>query len=114
MCIRDRVEGALDDIQLWNGALNTTDIEDQQEMVLTLYPSPANDALNVVLATNELKGLRLEVYDMTGRKVLSPSVANASPGQPQQLDIRTLAEGNYLLRVIWQGGSNERRFNVMR
>lgn len=108
------VEGALDDIQLWNGALNTTDIEDQQEVVLTLYPSPANDALNVVLATNELKGLRLEIFDMTGRKVLSPSVANASPGQPQQVDIRSLADGHYLLRVNWQGGSSEHRFSVMR
>ena len=107
------IEGAVDDIQLWNGALNTLSVEEQLDPITTLFPSPANDMINVLLAPIELRNLRFEVTDMTGRVVLSPSAANAQAGQLQQIDVRALADGHYLLQLRWEGGRTERRFHVM-
>ncbi len=108
------VEGALDDIQLWNGATNTLSMEEQMEVVMLLYPSPAHDMLNVVLANNDRKGLRMDVIDPTGRIVLSPEVTNLAPGQPLPINIGSLADGQYILRVSWSGGSDEERFTIVR
>lgn len=108
------VEGALDDIQLWNGALNTLSVDEVAEGALAVYPSPATDVLQVLLTEEHLVGLRMEVVDMTGRRVLLPALANVPAGQPRQLDVRSLAEGHYVLRVQWQGGGEDRRFSIVR
>ncbi|MCB9183884.1 MAG: hypothetical protein H6591_08195 [Flavobacteriales bacterium] len=107
------VEGALDDIQLWDGPENTLDVEEEVELMTGLYPSPASDALYLVLSGQAFTGARLSVLDLTGRTVLRE--VNVPDGTTmQQLDIRALAEGQYIAVLRWNGGSSERRFSVMR
>ncbi|MEO8589660.1 MAG: T9SS type A sorting domain-containing protein [Flavobacteriales bacterium] len=108
------IEAALDDIQLWDGDENTTSVEEAGDIVSAVYPSPANDALNVVITATDLRALRMDVVDLTGRVVLTPSVANLVAGQPHRIDTRGLAEGQYVLRLVWEGGRSERVFNIMR
>jgi Secretion system C-terminal sorting domain/Fungalysin/Thermolysin Propeptide Motif/Thermolysin metallopeptidase, catalytic domain len=106
------VEGAVDDLQLWNGAANTLDIEETADAVLMTYPSPAQDVLNVVFAEQSLPGLQMRILDLTGRLV-----SNAAPTQNgglHQLDVRPLADGQYILMVSWHGGHSEQRFNILR
>ncbi|HRH36865.1 MAG TPA: T9SS type A sorting domain-containing protein, partial [Flavobacteriales bacterium] len=107
------VEGALDDIQLWNGAANTNGVDELTSGSLSIYPSPTSDVLNVVFATNGLKELRYEVVDMTGRRMSAQPMSNTQSGQVQRIDTRSLANGQYVLRMMWQGGSDERRFSVI-
>lgn len=107
------VEGALDDIQLWDGPENTLDVEEEVELIAGLYPSPASDALNLVLSGQAFTGARLSVVDLTGRTVLRE--VNVPDGtNMHRLDIRALAEGHYIAVLRWNGGISERRFSVMR
>ncbi|MBK8497932.1 MAG: T9SS type A sorting domain-containing protein [Flavobacteriales bacterium] len=106
------VEGALDDIQLWNGAFNTLSVEERIDPIAMLYPSPADHEVYVLLAPIELRGLRFEVTDMAGRTVVRPA-SNAAAGQLRTIDVTDLADGHYMLRMLWEGGRTERRFSVM-
>lgn len=107
------VEGALDDIQLWNGPENTLAVDDRVEAMLGLYPSPASDVLTIDLASEMLSGARLSVMDPIGRVVI-PEVRVPDGAVRQRLDIRRLAEGQYIALLTWDGGRSERRFNVQR
>ncbi len=108
------VEAALDDIQLWDGDANTTSVQESADIVSMVYPSPANDALNVVITATDVRALRMDVIDLTGRVVLTPSVTNLVAGQPHRIDTHSLADGHYVLRLVWEGGRSERAFNIMR
>lgn len=107
------VEAALDDIQLWNGPENTLTIEEPAQVIATVFPSPANDALYISFAEPGLQGLRLQVMDLSGRIVLQEAASSTASG-PVRLDIRALADGQYILSARWQGGRSERRFSVLR
>ncbi|MCC6938827.1 MAG: T9SS type A sorting domain-containing protein [Flavobacteriales bacterium] len=107
------VEGALDDIQLWNGALNTLNVEETNDVVTMLYPSPTSDVLNLVLADRPLPGLSLAVVDLTGRTVLTIPTGTQN-GNRHQLDVHGLADGHYLLQVRWEGGHTAQRFSILR
>lgn len=107
------VEGALDDIQLWNGPENTLSVAEHDEAIAAVYPSPASDVLTVELTTDGKQGMRLSVVDLTGRTVL-PSIAVSGGVSRQSLDIRSLAEGQYIVLLNWEGGRSEQRFTVLR
>ncbi len=106
------VEAALDDIEIW-ARINSTGVDERPATMVNLFPDPATDMLNVVLALNGAQVQRLEVLDMTGRLVLSPNVINARTDR-YQLDLTSLATGQYILRAVLDTGSLERRFSVVR
>lgn len=108
------IEAALDDIQLWDGDANTSSVDETIDIVTRIFPSPADDAINVVFTETEVRSLRMEVIDLTGRTILVPTVTNLVPGQPHRIDTRALADGQYVLRLVWEGGRSERSFSVMR
>ena len=108
------VEGALDDIQLWNGALNTLGEEELKGATLGCFPIPAADVLNVVFNDPMPHGASLQVLDLTGRMVLTERVGSMATGQMLALDVRSLGAGQYLLRSNWTGGASEQRFSVLR
>ena len=107
------VEGAIDDIQLWESVENTLSVPTAVAPIRSVFPNPANDALNL-LAASDLRGLRMEVVDLTGRSVLIPAINKLVAGQLSRIDIRGLAEGQYILRWTWADGRDEQRFSVVR
>jgi PKD repeat protein len=71
-----------------------------------IYPNPVNDQLNISFNT-ELKEGQLEIVDQSGRVVMS--LQNVS-GKTMNLDVKTLASGMYMLRVVDEHGSSSVRF----
>ena len=108
------VEAALDDIELWDeiGTENGLDELDRVE-ITSLWPTPANESISIMISDRPVRGMRMEVLDMTGRSVLQP-VAMALGNGTQRMDVRSLAEGQYVVRLRWEGGSAERRFSIVR
>ena len=108
------VEAAIDDIQLWGAQLPNGVRTNDQATITAVWPSPASDVINISTRTPHAAGnVRIEVLDMTGRSVMQP-VPTAPGTEVQRVDVKQLAAGQYLLRLIWEGGSTEQRFSVMR
>ena len=75
----------------------TTAARSAQRLAVTVYPNPAAQELRVDLPTT-LTEARLEISDAQGRSVLRAAVRNG-----QAVDVRNLARGLYLSRVVAGG-----------
>ena len=108
------VEAAVDDIQLWQNNGNIGIGESAVVTFTSVHPNPANDMLNVSIALEGAKGLRWQVIDATGRLAIDRFVGERTGDVRDRLDVSVLAEGAYVLRATWTGGTAEQRFTVVR
>ncbi len=107
------IEGALDDIELWDVVAPNSIEELANASIASIWPIPANGTINVSVRNVRSSGVRLEVLDMTGRSVLQPAPLTVG-ADLQRLDVGGLAEGQYILRLRWAEGSTDRRFSIVR
>ena len=65
------------------------------------YPNPFNPTTNIVFDLPENAAMRVEVYDLLGRRVmeLSGLEMQAGAGRQIQIDASSLASGSYIYRV---------------
>ncbi len=75
----------------------TTGIASQPVESLSLYPSPARNALNIV-SRQDLTGSQITITDATGKVVATPILLHGT------IDVSNLASGLYLLKI--QGKQN--------
>lgn len=107
------VEGALDDVQVWDQLLGTGVSAVSAPRIGAIWPVPANGLLNIQVNSSSSGTVRLEVIDMTGRTILQPAPLTAG-ADVQRLDVSRLADGQYILRMHWADGSADERFSIMR
>ena len=94
-------DGAIDDLKVYNYALSDADVTslytnntlsssnfNQNNLQVAVYPNPANNILNVEVAT-DLKSI--EIYNIQGQKVLSST--------QKQLNITDLQAGIYMIKI---------------
>ncbi|ALW86557.1 hypothetical protein AUC43_16600 [Hymenobacter sedentarius] len=67
------------------------------------YPVPMQAYLTLDLVSPAAGPLQIELYDMTGRRVISQKEMAPMGSSRYQVDVRSLATGNYTLRAV-QGG----------
>lgn len=108
------VEAAVDDIQLWDNADPQSVSELSVSGISRVYPSPADNLINVTFNSMQFVGLAIEVLDMTGRVVMTESIGNWNGEGVRQLDISSLSNGQYLLSAIWNTGRSQLPFVVER
>ncbi|MEL6674452.1 MAG: T9SS type A sorting domain-containing protein [Bacteroidota bacterium] len=70
-----------------------------------LFPNPARDQLNLELSSPRPLDLRINITDLRGRQVHPPQRMLVQGTSLQSLDISSLAEGLYLLRLSSQQGA---------
>jgi hypothetical protein len=63
---------------------------------ITISPNPAKDMISIRLTTFDPGETEVELYEITGRHVLSK---NFRPQQPLDIDISGLTAGIYLVKV---------------
>lgn len=71
---------------------NTTGIEDQEPITITMYPNPNNGRLTV----DGTENASLVVYDLSGKVVLQQSHLIGS----QVLNLSSLADGTYFVKIV--------------
>lgn len=69
---------------------------------ISLYPNPANDFVTIQSDDSNVSLQRVEIYDVTGRKVMSETL----DGQKQGFSIDNLVSGVYHVRVQTSNGCN--------
>ena len=70
---------------------------------LLVYPNPATDVLNININNSSFKNSEVVIYNISGVEVLKTNMANSST----QLNIETLSNGVYLVKVSNQNGFNK-------
>lgn len=82
--------------------------EEMQE--INVFPNPATEVLNILNGSN-LEGLRIEMYDATGRLVLTDNKALAN-AMEATISIAHLETGAYTMRV--RNNDGERVFKIIK
>ena len=96
------------------GALQSSDAPSVLS-VDAVAPNPSAGRVRVVYAVPEGGAVRLEVFDVRGRRVLERSEQAAGAGRyTATLDVGDLGPGVYLVRVTADGAAAEVRFTVAR
>lgn len=73
--------------------------------VITVFPNPFNDMLNISVDTEKEHDLYIYMYDMAGRQVQSQFLANHFPGKKQyNISTANLAQGMYTLTIASEKG----------
>lgn len=83
--------------------------EDVSGQAVVLFPSPADDVLNILLNLDGNEMMPLEVIDVTGRVVIKEQV-RARHGSLRQVPVANLSQGTYALRLGNGKGSIVKRF----
>lgn len=65
--------------------------------IVSIYPNPANDHLNIVLKNVTAEKISISIFDMTGKLALKCPVENSS--EPIQLNTAILPTGVYFYRI---------------
>jgi hypothetical protein len=75
----------------------TVGINEHQDINLALsaYPNPAASSLNLKVEKQGFENLSFQLYDLTGKLILSQKISSAETSIPME----TLANGNYILKV---------------
>lgn len=70
---------------------------------LSVYPNPATDVLNISISNNSFKNSEIVVYNISGAEVLKTNMSNNNA----KLNIETLCNGVYFIKVTNQNGFNK-------
>ncbi|MBK9758862.1 MAG: T9SS type A sorting domain-containing protein [Flavobacteriales bacterium] len=107
------IEAAVDDIQLWDNT-SVGIGEMRTDAITALYPDPANDQVDLVLAIPAGSSTRIDVIDPAGRIVLSDRLTSVAGITRSTVDVSELSAGGYVMRAQWEGGSAQKQFSIVR
>ena len=80
-----------------------------------LFPNPSRSTVTLQYALPRASDVRVEVYDLLGRRVTAFEGAETPSGRTEmQMDVSQLASGTYFLRVIAGGDAKTEPFTVVR
>lgn len=110
------MKGKIDDLGLWNRALDTTEIQSLFTMVgveeisnslkVSIYPNPASDFISIS-SNQSLSEQEYNIFDPAG-KVIKSGILQSNENR---IDISNFSSGLYLLFV---NGHPAQRFSVLR
>lgn len=90
----------------------TTGIEETAFGTVGVSPNPTNGILSIQLDMVQPENLAMEVIDLTGRSVRSESIFAAQGASQHRIDLSTVTEGIYVLRLSGQKGVMTQRVVV--
>jgi len=96
-------------VQVSNGGCYATDsitinfieggyVAEESMPVLSIYPNPASDFVNIVSSNGEMS--ELMVYDMTGRLVMNKSINS----EFATMNVDALVDATYFVRIVYSDG----------
>ncbi len=76
---------------------------------LVISPNPATSELSFSTENNHYSSINFEIYDITGRKLISNLYENTSSAK---IDVSNLANGYYVVRFITDKGATQRNIII--
>jgi hypothetical protein len=81
---------------------------------INAYPVPATDNLNVTFSSARSEKVTVEVFALNGTKIQSTAINAATGENKTRLNISSLSNGSYFVRITGAQGSNAVKFTVMK
>ncbi|MCX7768947.1 MAG: Omp28-related outer membrane protein [Flavobacteriales bacterium] len=106
--------------RIWNAGkaklVSSVSTEEAAKPVLTatLFPNPARDVVNLSFTLEQPESVEVNVYDMSGRLLLSKALGTQSGLQQLSLPVDALPEGHYLLAVATPTQSHTQHLTIVR
>jgi predicted outer membrane repeat protein len=85
-----------------------------QAELLPTYPNPVRSQATVRFAVPEQQDVRIDLYDLLGRRVQTVVDTDAEGRTKAQIDVSGLASGTYFLRMQTDGYTETQRITVVR
>jgi len=85
-----------------------------QAELLPTYPNPASGQATVRFAVPERQDVRIDLYDLLGRRIQTVVDTNVEGRTEGQFDVSGLASGTYFLRMQTAGHTETQRITVVR
>lgn len=79
---------------------------------LGIYPIPSQDKLMISLSLNENRNVKMEVIDLNGKTILTKNINLQTGYLVQELNISTLSNGSYLLKVSTNNSTDTKKFII--
>jgi hypothetical protein len=79
---------------------------------VTLFPNPVQGKLNVRFDLANKGEFAIELFDVTGRKMMTGEAVIIFPGQIIELDLSGLTPALYVLKIIPSGEGNHKQFKI--
>lgn len=91
----------------------TSDINNYElaKSVFNIFPNPAQSQITLAFNTNKSMASSVMIVDLTGKTVKDEVLSKT---QHLQIDVNTLANGTYFVRVIQEGRTYVRKFVISR
>ena len=105
------VEGALDDIVMWDNATGIGIDETVLDADVSIYPNPAIDVLTIDINIENAERLNLEIINSLGQIVERRNFANVVGFRKIEINVNDLSSGQYQLRLLSGNKSLSRSFN---
>lgn len=94
----------IDDSGIESGIANST---------FSVFPNPSNDVFNVNLEMAEAREINIELYDLSGRKIMNVFNGNVSTYQTE-IDGTDLERGTYILRISSAEGFIQKKITLIK
>jgi len=79
---------------------------------VTAYPNPFSSLLKVRFDMDSKGEFAFEIFDITGRKIITQNTRQILPGQIAELDLTGLTPAMYLLKIIPSGDGVQQQFKI--
>jgi hypothetical protein len=86
--------------------------QDFQALQIAVYPNPGNDIIAIQIGSVVREDIQIDVYDVSGRHIRHASLLQGST--IAYMDVSTLYEGMYLLRISTTNGQTSRKVMIGR
>jgi len=78
---------------------------------LNIFPTPASDVVNITLSSNSFSNVTVEFFNVLGESVMAPVYLN---GNATSIDVSSLAEGNYIVKLNSHNGVAVRQITIVK
>ena len=97
-----------------NAHIDIPERENEQADVIKLYPDPAKDNINVQFISSRMEPVRLNIYSLTGRRLISEERPSWHGMNILNINISSLPAGSYIFEMEGDGEVKHQKFIVAR
>jgi hypothetical protein len=76
---------------------------DANNLPFSVFPNPAKDKITIKAGDVNLNNVKIELFDLLGKKLAEQSFSGISAGNEQSLQITTLPKGIFILNMSVDG-----------